>query len=314
MRIPMACAALLTMGLAAPAAAQQQTQQPSTGERVLRGVLDSLLGPAEQPATQQVAEQEATPAPSAQTLADVLAHPRRDEDRARDAWRHPAETLEFFRIRPGMTVVDYMPATGWYSRVLIPWLGREGTYIGLNPELHPELTGYWDMYRNAESRIPRDARDWVGYDGARVIGANTDTVHSALEGTADRFLIFREVHNMRRFGWLHDSLLAAHRLLKEDGLLGVVQHRVGANAPFAYTDGSKGYQREQDVIALFGAYGFELVARSEINANPADPANWPGGVWSLPPSLNGADTEAERQRRTAIGESDRMTLLFRKRS
>ena len=247
-------------------------------------------------------------------LQAALAHPRRAEDRVRDRYRHPAETLEFFQVRPGMTVVDYMPAGGWYSRVLIPYLGSEGTYVGLNPELHPELTGYWDMYRNAATRIPGDAREWVGGEGARVLGANTNDDLAALAGTADRFLIFREIHNMRRFGWLHDSLVAARTLLKDDGLLGVVQHRAKGDAPAAYTLGDNGYQREEDVIALFDAYGFELVGKSEINANPADPANWEGGVWSLAPSYRGApEGSEERARREAIGESDRMTLLFRKR-
>lgn len=297
-------AALAAMALSAPAMAQ------STGRDILNRVLDTVLGPAPQ--------QEGTvaePAPAALTrMEEVLAHSRRDEDRARDVHRHPAETLAFFRVEPGMSVVDYMPAGGWYSRVLIPYLGDQGSYIALNPALDPRMTGYWDMYRDTARKFPAEARGWVGYGGARVVGANTDDIPESLDGTADRFLIFREVHNMRRFGWLHDSLLAAHRLLKPDGLLGVVQHRAGANAPFAYTDGSKGYQREQDVIALFGAYGFDLVARSEINANPKDPANWERGVWTLPPGYNGAGEDAARRAEMdAIGESDRMTLLFRKR-
>ncbi|WP_338242684.1 class I SAM-dependent methyltransferase [Aurantiacibacter hainanensis] len=253
---------------------------------------------------------------NALNLESVLLHPRRAEDRVRDEFRNPAETLAFFGVEPGMTVVDYMPATGWYSRVLIPYLGEEGTYIGLNPELHPSLTGYWDMYRDAATKIPSDAQGWVGDDGAEVVGLNTgDDALESHAGTADRFLIFREVHNMRRFGWLHDSLVAARTMLKDDGLLGVVQHRADADAPASYVLGDNGYQREQDVIALFEAYGFELVARSEINANPSDPADWDGGVWSLPPSYRGAaEGSEERARRAEIGESDRMTLLFRKRA
>jgi predicted methyltransferase len=251
---------------------------------------------------------------SAPALAAVLAHDRRAEDRARDRHRNPAETLAFFQIAPGMNVVDYMPAGGWYSRILIPYLGPQGSYIALNPELHPSLTGYWDMYRGTAERFPAEAREWVGEGGARVIGANTDDVPEELAGTADRFLIFREVHNMRRFGWLHDSLVAARTLLKDDGLLGVVQHRAKADAPASFTLGDKGYQREEDVIALFSAYGFELVGRSEINANPRDPANWDDGVWSLPPSYRGApEGSTTRAERDEIGESDRMTLLFRKR-
>ena len=255
------------------------------------------------------AQQAADPA-----LASALADSRRDEDRARDAHRHPAETLTFFQVRPGMTVVDYMPAGGWYSRILIPYLGEQGTYIALNPELHPEMTGYWDTYRGTAERFPAEARGWVGDVGAKVIGTNTDDALDALAGTADRFLIFREIHNMRRFGWLHDSLVTARLLLKDDGLLGVVQHRAKPDAPASYTLGDNGYLREQDVIAIFAAYGFELFAKSEVNANPNDPANWEGGVWTLPPAYRGAPEGSPRRAELdAIGESDRMTLLFRKR-
>ena len=262
----------------------------------------------------------ALPAPAAAQQADaaltqVLAHSRRDEDRARDQHRHPAETLAFFQIRPGMTVVDYMPAGGWYSRVLIPYLGEQGTYIGLNPELHPEMTGYWDTYRGTAEKLPAEAREWTGGEGARVIGANTNDDLDALAGTADRFLIFREVHNMRRFGGRHDSLVRGGGLVKDDGLLGVVQHRAKADAPASYTLGDNGYLREKDVIVLFDAYGFELVGKSEVNANPKDPANWETGVWTLPPAYRGAGEDAARRAELdAIGESDRMTLLFRKRA
>jgi predicted methyltransferase len=258
---------------------------------------------------------QAATAQATASLEQVLAHPRRDADRVRDVYRHPAETLAFFKVEPGMTVVDYMPAGGWFSRILIPYLGKSGTYMSLNPELHPKMTGYWDTYRGTAEKFPVQARDWVGDEGAKVVGANTDDKLDALAGTADRFLIFREIHNMRRSGWLHDSLVTARKLLKDDGLLGVEQHRARADAPASYTLGDNGYQREEDVIALFKAYGFELVAKSEINANPKDPANWEGGVWTLPPGYRGVgDDAAKRAELDAIGESDRMTLLFRKRA
>jgi predicted methyltransferase len=214
-----------------------------------------------------------------------------------------------------MTVADFMPAGGWYSRVLIPYLGSQGTYIALDPRIRSDMSAFWDSYRDAATRFPPQAQGWVGDDGARVIGLNVgDAALAEHAGTVDRLLIFREIHNMRRQNFLHDTLVAARRLLKDDGMIGVVQHRADADAPADYVLGNNGYQREQDVIALFEAYGFELVARSEINANPNDPADWQGGVWSLPPSLNGAaEGSEERARRLAIGESDRMTLLFRKR-
>ena len=304
-----ACALAIAAPLAAQETQQQTQEQPSVGRQILDRIVNRVLGPAEQPVDQAVDTS------AAAQLQAALGAPRRDEDRVRDQYRHPAETLSFFRVQPGMTVVDFMPAGGWYSRVLIPYLGQSGTYVGLNPKIDPDTTGYMTMYANAASRIPADARNWVGNEGARVIGLNTDDeTLASYANSADRVLIFREMHNIRRAGWLHDTMVAARTLLKPDGLLGIVQHRAPANAPSAYVLGDNGYQREADVIALMSAYGFDLVDRSEINANPADPANWEGGVWSLPPSYRGADEgSAERARRAQIGESDRMTLLFRKR-
>ena len=254
--------------------------------------------------------------PAAPGIEAVLAADIRADDRARDQYRHPAETLAFFEVEPGMTVVDFMPSGGWYSRVLIPYLGADGSYIGLNPDVGTEGgPGFFAGMRDTASRFPAQTQGWVGDSGAAVTGANIgDEAIGAMAGTVDRFLIFREIHNIRRLGWFHDVAVAARTLLKDDGMLGVVQHRASADAPSSYVLGDNGYQREEDVIALFSAYGFELVGKSEINANPADPADWEGGVWSLPPSFGGApEGSEERARRAEIGESDRMTLLFRKR-
>lgn len=249
-------------------------------------------------------------------LAQVLASPHRDADRARDLYRHPAEMLRFFDVQPGMTVVDFWPAGGWFSRVLIPYLGSAGTYVGLNPPVREGDSAYFQALKNYAESLPPQAQQWVPQGGARVVGANVGAIPESLAGTADRVLILREVHNIRRLNWFHDVAVAARTLLKPDGLLGIEQHRAHDDAPASYLLGDNGYQREQDVIALFSAYGFELVARSEINANPRDPANWPQGVWTLPPGYRGTPPEdtARRAELDAVGESDRMTLLFRKRA
>jgi predicted methyltransferase len=246
-----------------------------------------------------------------QAMTAVLAHPRRAEDRARDAWRHPAETLAFFKVEPGMTVVDFMPSGGWYTRVLVPYLGESGRYIGLNPDVRSSSERLQQMFGNLAATFPAKAAEWTGVPASRIAAYNTDSVPAELNGTVDRVLIFREIHNMHRFDLLHRELTAMRALLKPDGLLGVVQHRAKADAPASYTDGSKGYLREKDVIGLIEAHGYELVGKSEINANPADPANHPAGVWSLPPNFSQKDVN--RAGFAAIGESDRMTLLFRKR-
>ena len=247
-----------------------------------------------------------------QALAPALADPRRAADRARDAWRHPSETLAFFRVEPGMTVVDYMPSGGWWTRVLVPYLGEQGRYIGINPDVatvDPRMKQY---FADLATTLPPKVTEWTGAPGNRIGAYNTDGIPPALNGTVDRVLIFREMHNLWRMNLLHRELIAMRALLKADGLLGIEQHRAKADAAVEYTNGSKGYLREKDVIALVEAHGFELVGKSEINANAADPANHPGGVWTLPPGLRGV-ADADKPRLQAIGESDRMTLLFRKR-
>lgn len=244
-------------------------------------------------------------------LAEVLAHPRRDADRPRDAARQPAGTLAFFRVAPGMTVVDFMPATGWYTRILLPYLGEQGCYIGLNPDVRTASEGVKRNNAGLAASLPGKAAEWTGVPAERINAFNSDGLPPALNGTVDRVLIFREIHNLHRFDLLRRELATIRGLLKADGLMGIEQHRAKPDASASYSDGNKGYLRERDVIALIEANGFELVARSEINANPRDPANHPDGVWTLPPVFRQGDTD--RARYAAIGESDRMTLLFRKR-
>lgn len=258
------------------------------------------------------APQEHHAAPKATaTLADVLANSRRDADRARDQWRHPEQTLAFFKVEPGMTVVDYIPAGGWWTRVLVPYLGAQGRYIGLNPDVRIGTERNRQNYTNLGASFPAKAAAWTGSPAEQILAFNSDTFPPALNGTVDRVLISRELHNMWNNGWLRAELLSIHAMLRPDGLLGIEQHRAKLDAPAAYTDSNMGYLREKDAIGLIEAHGFELVAKSEINANPRDPANHPGGVWTLPPVLTLGDKD--RARYVAIGESDRMTLLFRKR-
>ncbi len=270
------------------------------------------------PGTAGMAEARTRPAPAELSpaaraaLAPVLSDPRRTADRSRDGWRHPARTLGFFRVEPGMTVVDYMPSGGWWTRILVPYLGEQGRYIGLNPAVSGLEPRVAQMFGNLGGTLPGKVAEWTGAAPARVGAYNTDGIPAALNGTVDRVLIFREMHNIWRMNIMHRELLAVRALLKPDGLLGIEQHRAPPGASADFTNGTKGYLRERDVIALVEAHGFALVGRSEINANPRDPANHPAGVWMLPPNLRGV-ADADKGRLQAIGESDRMTLLFRKR-
>lgn len=248
-----------------------------------------------------------------ETLAVALADPRRDPDRIRDQYRHPAETLVFFKVKPGMTVVDYMPSSGWWTRILVPYLGEKGRYIGLNPDVRNASDQMKRTFSDLGGKFPAQVTDWTGIPAERVGAYNTEQLPDDLKGKVDRVMIMREMHNLWRQNLVRRELFAIRDLLKDDGLLGIEQHRAPAKADFAYASGNAGYLREKDVIALVEAHGFELVARSEINANRKDPANHKDGVWILPPNYRGVSDEAEKARLTAIGESDRMTLLFRKR-
>lgn len=239
----------------------------------------------------------------------ALADPRRAEDRARDPYRHPTETLAFFRVMPGQTVVDYMPSSGWYTRILVPYLGKDGHYIGLNPDVSRGTEQQKRYFGGLAESFPAKAARWTGAPASCIGAYNSDGLPAVLDGKADRVLVFREMHNLLRTGWLESELATMRRLLKDGGLLGIVQHRAKPDAPDSYVDGNKGYLRQADVIRLVEAQGFELVAASEINANPADPADHAQGVWELPPVLR-----TGREDLKAVGESDRMTLLFRKRA
>ena len=251
---------------------------------------------------------QAAPPALANYLPSILAHERRQEDRARDAFRHPAETLAFFKVEPGMTVVEVVPGSGWYTRILVPLLAGKGRYIALNPDVTRADRQTQEYLGGLARTFPAKATEWTGQPASSIAAYNTNELPTSLDGTVDRVLIFREMHSLHRRGLMHNELATYRRLLKPDGLLGIVQHRAPRNAPASYTDGHKGYMRENDIIALLDLYGFALAAHSDINANPQDPANHPEGVWELLPNLR-----TKRELLRAIGESDRMTLLFRKR-
>lgn len=241
-------------------------------------------------------------------LAEVLADARRDGDRARDQFRNPAETLAFFKVKPGMTVVDVVPGGGWYTRVLVPYLGTEGKYIGLSPDVaNTRSERMAENWGGLAGKFPEQLTGW-GLTGTNAAGMNSDEMTEEMAGTVDRALIFREMHNLHRFGFLHYELDTLHDMLKDDGMLGIVQHRAKSWAPAAYTDGGKGYMRQQDIIGMVEAHGFELVGTSEINANVKDTADHERGVWEMSPSWG-----TKKEELKDLGESDRMTLLFRKR-
>lgn len=250
----------------------------------------------------------------APAIDDVLAADLRDDDRARDQYRHPAETLEFFGVEPTMTVAEFGPGGGWYTRVLAPYVSQAGTYIAFNTD--SDAGTYRDRAQEARAkgwteRFLETVGGEESVNGDNVKAFEVDEMPEDVAGTVDRVLIFRSMHGLN-IGNNADAILkAARTMLKDDGMVGVVQHRAPEGASYDdYGAQQRGYMRTQDVIAIFEANGFELAAESEINANPNDPADWEGGVWTLPPVLRYGDQD--RDRYLAIGESDRMTLLFKK--
>ena len=254
------------------------------------------------------------------TLNAVLAS-RSDEDKVRDDARQPLETLTFFQIKPGMTIAEALPGGGWYTRILANYLGQDGTLYGVNyPDSLWPMLSYaspeWIAERIAASQNFTAKVATFTDNGITAQGFTFDTVPPEVEGTVDRVLLIRALHNLNRFqqkaGTRSQALAATHAMLKKDGLVGVVQHRAPATASKEWADGNKGYLNEVAVIAMFAEAGFALVAQSEINANPMDQPSGEDSVWRLSPSLRGSNDDEQRDVMVAIGESDRMTLLFRK--
>lgn len=241
----------------------------------------------------------------------VLSDERRANDNARDIFRHPAETLAFFDVQPTHTVVEYAPGGGWYTRILAPYVADKGRYIAANYAPNDKVPEYvakglvgWP------EKFPARASEYTGVPASKISAYFGDAYPAELDGTVDRVLIIRMMHNLMRWGLADGEMMAIHRVLKDDGLVGIVQHWAPDGTGYKSIKDNRGYLKKADVVDFMRIYGFELAGESLVNANPKDPTDWPGGVWTLPPSLRG--DAADKSRYEAIGESNRMTLLFRK--
>lgn len=276
----------------------------------------SLLGLMATPLAAEAASKSPAVAPCKgcqAPLEKAAASPLRKDDRARDAARHPVETMEFFHVEPGMKVGEYAPGGEWYSRFLGLYLGQQGHLVGLyfDPTSGAFAADRQPAIRKSAAAYPADVAKFTGIDASRFSAYTLDAVPEGEKGTFDVIIVARMMHNLFNWNIADSEIKAMHALLKPGGLVGIEQHRAKADAPYAYTDGTKGYLREADVIRFMEVNGFDLAGKSEISANPKDSANWPDGVWTLPPSL--ALKDKDKAKYQAIGESDRMTLLFRKR-
>lgn len=238
------------------------------------------------------------------SYASILAGPQRSAaNRARDAYRHPVETLKFFGLQPAMTVVEISPQGGWYTEILAPYLRDHGKLYAAaqNP-----AAGRNDAAARAKFEAKLAAAPAI-YDKVEVSAFSKDAYAVAPDGSADMVLTFRNVHNWYIGGFALEAFKAFYTALKPGGVLGVEEHRLPENRPDKMQD-SSGYMKTSTVIKLAEAAGFKLAGQSEINANAKDKADYPDGVWTLPP--NYARGAADRAKYAAIGESDRMTLKF----
>lgn len=240
------------------------------------------------------------------TLQDAIDGDWRSADNsARDTWRHPAETLAFFEVEPGETLIEIYPGGGWYAEILAPFVEQTGgRYIAANFG-NPE----------GDARFLERFADETVYGALEVTALNDSSGPMTDAGTVDTVLSFRNVHNWMSRGFEAKVFEDAYAALKPGGVFGVVEHRLPSSAdqdPQART----GYVHQDYVISLAEEAGFEFAGSSEINANSADTADHPFGVWTLPPVSVTEDREGnapegfDAQKYLDIGESDRFTLKF----
>ncbi|MGD7036027.1 class I SAM-dependent methyltransferase [Methylotuvimicrobium buryatense] len=230
---------------------------------------------------------------------------RSAENKARDAYRHPEQTLSFFDVGESMTVVEIWPGAGWYTEILAPYLKNNGKLYAAHFSKDAKVP-YFQMTLQAFVEKMKQQPEVYGKVELTVLQP-PESVEIAPEGFADRVLTFRNVHNWIKAGQADAVFAAMFKALKPGGILGVVEHRSLPGAAIEIQVQS-GYVDESHVIELAEKAGFTLLDRSEINANLKDSRDHPAGVWTLPPTLR--LNEKDRAKYLAIGESDRMTLKF----
>ncbi|WP_298634168.1 methyltransferase [uncultured Umboniibacter sp.] len=225
----------------------------------------------------------------------------------RDDQRHPVETLTAFQLAPSDTVVEIWPGSGWYTEILAPVLKDDGRLIAAHFPADTEINYYTTSRMNFVEKLAENSEVYGKVELAQMVP--NQGVVGVEEMSVDKVLTFRNVHNWLRGGNEQTVLNSFYSVLKPGGLLGIVEHRANEGATREEMLRS-GYVTQSYVIQIAEAAGFELVEAFEINANELDTKDYDGGVWSLPPTLRHGDQDREKY--TAIGESDRMTLLFRR--
>ncbi|HEV3180636.1 MAG TPA: methyltransferase domain-containing protein [Steroidobacteraceae bacterium] len=244
---------------------------------------------------------------TAEALTAILAgNQRSPENRARDEYRHPKETLLFFGIRPEMSVLEVWPEPGWYTEVIAPLLHDKGKYYAAVIAADPDNRNI--TQRLGEYRAKLAARSDL-YDRVAVVSFPADGGDVVPPGSLDMVVTFRNLHNWMGRDMAPQAFATLYRALKPGGVLGIVEHR--GNPALAQDPKAKsGYVNEDYAIRLIEAQGFRLVAKSQVNANPKDTKDYEQGVWTLPPTYRLGTKDHDKY--AAIGESDRFTLRFLK--
>jgi predicted methyltransferase len=268
----------------------------------------AACGGSSTPAAQAPAAAQPSAETEAKLAAALTGNQRTSDERARDTFRHPRETLEFFGVRDDMNVIELSASKGWYTAILGPLLNEKGKLAVTNAD--PNGPADSEGTKNAKSLMDRISKDpSMGKVSTIVTNWKRDEVSLGPDGSADMVLTFRNLHGWIAAGVADKVLAAAFRVLKPGGILGVEEHRA---KPDASTDpkviGDTGYVPEAYAVKLAEKAGFKLASASEINANPKDTKDYPKGVWTLPPTYELGATDKDKY--AAIGESDRMTLKF----
>jgi len=238
-------------------------------------------------------------------LDRILAGEQRSaENRARDIYRHPKETLLFFGLRENTKVVEVWPGGGWYTEIIAPLVSAKGKYYAARIQADPQSKYITDGLKSYEAKL-QTRPDLYGKIQLTELGPSGGEV--APPDSVDLVLTFRNMHNWMGRDYAPQAFASMYRALKPGGVLGVVEHR-GNPAVQQDPKAKNGYVNEDYAIKLIEGAGFKLVAKSEINANPKDTKDYEGGVWTLPPTYRMGDKDREKY--AAIGESDRLTLKF----
>lgn len=291
-----------------------------------------LIGAFAMPAYAQEVDDEPVVASVEKVAKDQIALPQlSDEDKAkllsslntpyridknRDKYRHPLETLEFFGIKPGDKVVEIWPGQGWYSSILAPYLkSNNGQLIAAHFDTSttnsPLVKSMVDDFAKKYANSPEI------YGDVKIVPFGPRSKDLVEPNSVDAIVTFRNIHNWMNQGWADKAFDDFYKALKPGGLLGIEEHRADEDSPQDPL-AADGYVREDYVIDMAKDAGFVLVGKSQINSNPKDTKDYPFGVWTLPPVGRTApigkpdNPDFDKTKYMAIGESDRMTLLFAK--